>query len=348
MHQGILKKVNGDEYAGDFKDDLYDGYSLYKYAIGDSYCGDFVLGKRHGNGVLIISATGENFAGRFENDELIGGQVLCQEGEYMGEFAPKTRAFQGRGIMKFKTGDIYDGFWEDGLMHGHGNIIYATLFDDDEDDSDEEEKKEEKNTKVTSMFVGEFCKGKRREGTLTYENGDEYTGNFDENGLRASGSIKFLNGDEFAGLFEEGAMKCGIMTFKSGDVYSGEFMDSMFHGSGKMLFANGDEYSGEFEKGAKHGSGQLIIAIKGEGQSSAIAAEEEQPSQSESQDELQQVAKSAFKILEKAQKETGEEDEVKENMGVYVGEFQNDEMHGNGTFTFPDGSEYIGEFENGL
>ena len=93
MFQGILQKVNGDEYAGDFKDDLYDGYSLYKYAVGDSYCGDFVLGKRHGNGVLKIAATGENFAGRFENDELIGGQVLCQEGEYMGEFAPKTRAF---------------------------------------------------------------------------------------------------------------------------------------------------------------------------------------------------------------------------------------------------------------
>ena len=35
-------------------------------------------------------------------------------------------------------------------------------------------------------------------------------------------------------------------------------------------------------------------------------------------------------------------------MGLYVGEFQNDEMHGNGTFTFSDGSEYIGEFENGL
>ena len=188
--------------------------------------------------------------------------------------------------MKFKTGDIYDGFWDSGLMHGHGNIIYATLFDDDEDDSDEEEKKEEKTTKVTSMFVGEFYKGKRREGTLTYENGDEYTGSFDENGLRESGSIKFLNGDEFAGLFEEGAMKCGIMTFKSGDVYSGEFMDSMFHGSGKMLYVNGDEYSGEFEKGAKHGSGQLIIAIKGEGQSAANAAEEAQPAQSESQDEL--------------------------------------------------------------
>ena len=166
--------------------------------------------------------------------------------------------------MKFKTGDIYDGSWENGLMHGHGNLIYANIFEDDEEESDEEEKKEEA-AKVTSMFVGQFEKGKRKEGTLTYENGDEYTGSFSADGLRESGSIKFFNGDEFAGLFEEGAMKCGIMTFKSGDVYSGEFMDSVFHGSGKMLYVNGDEYAGEFEKGAKSGSGQLTIAIKSEG-----------------------------------------------------------------------------------
>jgi len=93
MEQGLLKKKNGDEYAGDFKNDLFHGYSLYNYANGDSYCGDYLKGKRHGNGVLRIKSTGENFAGRFEQGELIGGQVYCNEGEYMGEFAPKTRAF---------------------------------------------------------------------------------------------------------------------------------------------------------------------------------------------------------------------------------------------------------------
>ena len=35
-------------------------------------------------------------------------------------------------------------------------------------------------------------------------------------------------------------------------------------------------------------------------------------------------------------------------MGVYIGEFNNDEMHGNGTFMFNDGSEYTGEFEYGF
>jgi len=38
--------------------------------------------------------------------------------------------------MKHTSGDIYDGKWEDGLMHGYGRLVYAKLFDDD---SDEEE-----------------------------------------------------------------------------------------------------------------------------------------------------------------------------------------------------------------
>jgi len=295
---------NGDEYAGDFLDDLFHGYSLYNYANGDTYCGDFLKGKRNGDGVLKVKSTGQNFAGRFEDDELVGGQVFCQDGEYLGTFAPKTRAFQGHGIMKFKSGDIYDGEWKDGLMHGQGCFVYGKIF---ADDSEEEE--ESKET-ITSMFMGQFVEGKRKQGTLTYENGDVYTGEFTEDGLRETGEIKFMNGDEFAGLFEDGAIKCGIMTFKSGDVYSGEFKDSMFDGSGKMIYANGDEFSGEFKAGAKHGSGQLVLAIK---DSEAAGGDAED-----------------------------------RNMGIYIGEFFEDEMHGNGTFTFKDGSEYIGRFQKGL
>lgn len=245
--------ASGDEYAGDFVNDQFHGYSLYKYANGDTYCGDYLKGKKNGNGVLKIKKTGQDFAGLFENDQLSYGQVFCPEGEYMGEFAPNTRAFDGRGIMKFKSGDLYDGKWRNGVMHGHGTFIYAQIFEDDSEE-DEEQKDAAKQT-VTANYVGEFVEGKRTEGTLTYDNGDIFTGIFNEAGIRESGSIKFSNGDEFAGLFEEGAMKCGIMNFKNGDVYSGEFENSMFHGGGKIVYKNGDEYAGEFEFNAKHGAG---------------------------------------------------------------------------------------------
>jgi len=39
---------------------------------------------------------------------------------------------------------------------------------------------------------------------------------------------------------------------------------------------------------------------------------------------------------------------LKENGGTYVGDFNEDLMHGNGCFTMPDGSEYVGEFFEGV
>ena len=161
MKTGVLNKANGDEYAGDFVKDLYSGYSLYKYANGDIYCGDFKDGKKDGDGVLKIKSTGMDFAGRFINDELIGGQCRSTDGTYTGPFAPKTHAYQGRGLMVFKSGDKYEGKWHDGLMHGHGTFMYADIFEDDSEESEEEKDKdkEDPKQKIQSMFVGEFVRG---------------------------------------------------------------------------------------------------------------------------------------------------------------------------------------------
>ena len=39
---------------------------------------------------------------------------------------------------------------------------------------------------------------------------------------------------------------------------------------------------------------------------------------------------------------------LKAEGGSYLGDFQNDLMHGNGCFTMSDGSEYVGEFYEGV
>lgn len=171
----------------------------------------------HGEGVL-KTKEGKDYAGRFHEGQLLHGEVKSPEGVYLGEFAPDTRIYHGRGVMKFTSGDVYDGKWANGLMHGHGRLVYSKIF------ADESEEEEEKTEEITSFYIGDFEENRRTEGTLTYENGDVFTGIFCANGLRESGCIKFKNGDEFAGIFEDGAMKCGNMTFKeSGDIYSGEF-----------------------------------------------------------------------------------------------------------------------------
>lgn len=94
-----------------------------------------------------------------------------------------------------------------------------------------------------------------------------------------------------------------------------------------MIYENGDVFQGEFEKGAKHGSGSLTLAKKKPEDASGQAESEESKQTSVDKVMKEQVAG--------------------DNEGVYIGEFYEDQMHGNGTFTFSDSSEYIGRFKNG-
>ena len=42
--------------------------------------------------------------------------------------------------MKFKSGETYDGEWENGLMHGHGTFTYVNIFEDDSEEEDQANK----------------------------------------------------------------------------------------------------------------------------------------------------------------------------------------------------------------
>ena len=116
---GILELPNGDSYAGDFKDGLYDGYSLYKCKNGDTYCGDFAQGKRNGQGILKLSTpsgTVLDFIGSFTDDVLTHGQHKDEFGTYLGQFAIQNGRpiSHGKGMLQFTNGDIYDGNWSQG------------------------------------------------------------------------------------------------------------------------------------------------------------------------------------------------------------------------------------------
>ena len=111
------------------------------------------------------------------------------------------------------------------------------------------------------------------------------------------------------------------MMYKNGDEFSGEFKDSRRY-MGVMTFKQtGDVYRGEFnEKGLFHGGGDLKSA---EGD----------------------IYKGLFV---NGAKEGQGQMILKDNGGTYVGDFNQDLMHGNGCFTMPDGSEYVGEFFEGV
>lgn len=61
-------------------------------------------GEPEGQGVL-------EFAGNDEHERML----------YEGEF--KAKKAHGRGMMKWREGDKYDGDWRDGLRHGKGTYL---------------------------------------------------------------------------------------------------------------------------------------------------------------------------------------------------------------------------------
>ena len=83
------------------------------------------------------------------------------------------------------------------------------------------------------------------QGTFTYENGDQYVGEWEDGG----------RGEQ------------GVFNFSTGDQYIGEFWGGFLHGQGTMIYANGDQYNGQWEFNVKWGQGTYTFAngIKKEG-----------------------------------------------------------------------------------
>ena len=70
------------------------------------------------------------------------------------------------------------------------------------------------------------------------------------------GSITYSNGDKYTGTFkDEKRHGIGIYLYKHGDVYEGEFADHEIKGIGTYLFATGKKYVGEWEGGIYNGYG---------------------------------------------------------------------------------------------
>ena len=77
-----------------------------------------------------------------------------------------------------------------------------------------------------------------RFGTVTFDNGEKYVGEWKDNKAHGQGTFTSVNGDK----------------------YVGEIRDHKRHGQGTYTRANGDKYVGEFSDDKRHGQGTLYAA----------------------------------------------------------------------------------------
>jgi len=97
--QGKLLLPNESEYEGNFKNNEFDGYGVFKSKT-YNYWGNFIEGKKNGKG-------------KYED--------LIKDSIYEGEFVDDKK--NGYGEEKYNDGIIYKGQFKDGLKEGKGTLI---------------------------------------------------------------------------------------------------------------------------------------------------------------------------------------------------------------------------------
>ena len=121
---GRVIRKNGQVFEGKFVNNKLDGKGVYSYRD-VLFIGNFQNGVRQGKGILLTKSM--KYKGQFNKGKIDGyGKILFlndKEGksEYEGFF--KENNIDGKGIMKWTSGNMYEGEMKNGKMNGRGKFI---------------------------------------------------------------------------------------------------------------------------------------------------------------------------------------------------------------------------------
>lgn len=298
-------------------------YDIHNEEITTVYKGDIKDHKPHGKGTLIINNTYSEEYSEYIGDFVDGkkegnGKLDCQFGEYIvngmeysgyfvyeGEF--KNDLPDGNGVEKSSTDDIYTGGFKEGVYSGYGEIKYENggfykgefkngefdgngvhKFENTYDysplnsDSEEEEFLIYAGTFMDNKFYGQgilmsednqnvymeglWMYGKLLSGETRYPNGDIYVGTFDQFGRMDGVGVKISNDNEiYHGWWKHNVPDgYGIKVYNNKNVYEGNFLNSKRHGKGKWYYWDGTIYTGTLENGLKSDWGMLTVPSRNE------------------------------------------------------------------------------------
>ena len=96
-------------------------------------------------------------------------------------------------------------------------------------------------------------------GTLSFNDGSEYVGDFGADKFHGNGTYTFSTGGKYVGEYRNGKRNGrGVFTFSTGAEYSGEWRDAKQHGQGTLTHPSGMKYVGSWKDGTQSGQGSLI------------------------------------------------------------------------------------------
>lgn len=262
-------ECEGYSYRGNWKNSYWDGENGIltreipgglgekKFTMIDEYKGTFINGKITGRGVALYRA-GENhpwkrYAGTWSNNQWDGEGTLTfqNNNEFIGNFV-QSQMLNGR--FYYANGDIYSGFFVDGLRQDDNAQYYfakhPSLVRLDS----------VKFVQDNAVFVNKAY----------YKNEDTYVGPWDQdenvphgpNGTKVYKEEDKLYVGDFVYGNRHGLGKCDYFFTNplAGQCYNGQWADDSWHGYGTLTFAAGDMYIGQFNTGKREGRGTFTYS----------------------------------------------------------------------------------------
>ena len=96
-------------------------------------------------------------------------------------------------------------------------------------------------------------------GTMYYSSNNIYSGEWIVGRWAGQGTYTMFDGEEYSGNFKSGRFHgVGSYRFKTGSIYTGEFCFGEMKGQGTLVDQDGATYIGEFSNGKLHGLGRCV------------------------------------------------------------------------------------------
>ena len=157
-----------------------------------------------------------------------------------GELGADGKTPEGRGVMVYASGDMYEGQWKAGKREGQGTTRYA----------------------IGNVYVGQYkANTKEGEGKFFYATGDVYEGQYKAGKHEGKGKYSSANGNVYEGQYKANMREGqGTKSYANGDVYDGEWKADKREGQGTYRSASGNVYEGEWKADNKEGRGKYTFA----------------------------------------------------------------------------------------
>ena len=157
----------------------------------------------------------------------------CSFRRYSSETVDTSRHYTGKGVATYPNGDVYDGYFKEGLRHGEvGTYTYNKHGTEEVKDTYKGAwANNDKNGIGVQIYTGVgryhgyWKDGKRSgEGVMIYENEDVYSGSWKEGKKDGNGTYIFKEtGMKYVGTFKNGQMVTGKWLYNNGTYFQGAF-----------------------------------------------------------------------------------------------------------------------------